>query len=228
MKRVFFCIAIFIVVTKLMAQADKNFLLGKTDYTTDKRFVKVEATYCTKEMYLEARTYQAFKELYKAAQKDGIALKIVSGARNFEYQKQIWENKWKNLSKLTNIQKTLHILKFSAMPGTSRHHWGTDIDLLDLNNSFFEKGHGLIVYQWLSKNAQKFGFCQVYTDKVATNRTGYELEKWHWSYLPAANEYLKAYKEQIQYSDIQGFSGASEAESLKIIENYVQGVYLCW
>ena len=102
------------------------------------------------------------------------------------------------------------------MPSTSRHHWGTDIDLINLNNSYFEKGQGLKEYTWLKNNASKFGFCQVYDDKKLTNRTGYELEKWHWSYLPTAKLFLKQYKEKITYKDINNFIGSSYASNKKI------------
>ncbi|MFM9004881.1 MAG: D-alanyl-D-alanine carboxypeptidase family protein [Flavobacteriales bacterium] len=41
-------------------------------------------------------------------------------------------------------------MKFSSMPGTSRHHWGTDIDLNSVEPSYFLSGKGLLIYQWLS------------------------------------------------------------------------------
>jgi len=49
------------------------------------------------------------------------------------------------------------------MPGTSRHHWGTDVDLFSLDNKFFESGDGKIWYSWMVQNAAKYGFCQPYT-----------------------------------------------------------------
>ena len=51
------------------------------------------------------------------------------------------------------------------MPSTSRHHWGTDIDLNSLNNSYFSSGKGLKEYDWLTTNANHYGFYQVYTDE---------------------------------------------------------------
>ena len=74
------------------------------------------------------------------------------------------------------------------MPGTSRHHWGTDFDINQLNNTYYTKGEGLIIYQWLKKNANKYGFAQPYTEQ---RTEGYKEEKWHWSYLPLAKIYLK-------------------------------------
>jgi hypothetical protein len=75
----------------------------------------------------------AFKRMHAAAKKDGILLEIVSAYRSFERQKSIWNRKFKlnqeeGLSPEQNINK---IIEYSTLPGTSRHHWGTDVDLID-------------------------------------------------------------------------------------------------
>jgi LAS superfamily LD-carboxypeptidase LdcB len=110
------------------------------------------------------------------------------------------------------------------MPGTSRHHWGTDIDLNSLENSYFEVGEGLKVYQWLLQHAHEFGFCQPYTSK-ATGRTGYEEEKWHWSYTPLSVPLLQQYMNTITLEDISGFQGSETAAQLDVINTYVAGVH---
>lgn len=109
------------------------------------------------------------------------------------------------------------------MPSTSRHHWGTDMDLNSLNNSYFASGKGKKIYDWLTNNAYKYGFYQVYTDKV-NGRTGYNLERWHWSYLPLASAYLEQYNTTINYSDIISFEGSDLAEEIKVIPEFVNGV----
>jgi LAS superfamily LD-carboxypeptidase LdcB len=206
---------------------EKKQLIGKISYQKDKNFSPVEEAYCTKPTYLLKEVYHNFKKMHDAAKKEGVKLVIVSGTRNFEEQKNIWDRKFQaNIKTLDTISCIKKILLFSSMPSTSRHHWGTDIDLINLNNSYFEKGQGLKEYTWLKKNAAKFGFCQVYDDKKLTNRTGYELEKWHWSYLPIANLFLKQYKEKITYKDINNFIGSNYASNKKIdmIHNFVAGI----
>ncbi len=205
----------------------KKLLCGKIRYKDDKNFLKVPAKYSTKDLYLEKKTFEAFVEMQKAAEKDKIRLVIVSGARNFEQQKVIWERKWNNNTGLVDKERVKKIMQFSSMPMTSRHHWGTDLDINSLENSYFESGKGLKEYQWLVKNAGKFGFCQVYTDKKTTKRTGYEMEKWHWSYMPLARTYLSLYKKLITYKDIEGFPGSKAARDLDVIKNYVYGVTEC-
>ena len=206
---------------------DKKYLLGKISYSKDKNFSAVDQAYCTKPTYLLKEVYQNFKKMHDAAKKEGVNLLIVSGSRNFEDQKNIWDRKFKiNIKTLDTISCIKKILLFSSMPCTSRHHWGTDMDLINLNNSYFEKGQGLKEYTWLKKNAAKYGFCQVYDDKKLTNRTGYELEKWHWSYMPIANLFLQQYKQKITYKDINNFIGATQAGNKKIdmIPNFVAGI----
>uniref|UniRef100_UPI002605CE87 M15 family metallopeptidase n=1 Tax=uncultured Dokdonia sp. TaxID=575653 RepID=UPI002605CE87 len=75
----------------------------------------------------------AFEQLKKAALKDNIQIKVISSYRDYAHQNRIWERKYNRfresgLSPTNAIQK---IIEYSTIPGTSRHHWGTDIDLID-------------------------------------------------------------------------------------------------
>ena len=176
------------IVEEVQPYITKNFILGKFDYRKDSTFVKVSSKHSTKSVHLQNEVYTAFLEMLDSASKVGIELKIISGTRNFEEQKAIWERKWKTYQNLKPLERTLKILEYSSMPSSSRHHWGTDIDLNSLNNSYFNSGKGLNEYQWLTTHANDFGFYQVYTEKNK-DRTGYNLEKWHWSYLPLASKY---------------------------------------
>lgn len=202
---------------------NKNFVLGKFNYKVDTTFVKVSTKHSSKSIYLKNETYAAFKKMHRQAQKEDITLTIISGTRNFYEQKYIWERKWKKYNYLNPKKRAEKILEYSSMPSTSRHHWGTDIDLINLNNSYFEKGRGKKEHDWLVKNANNFGFYQVYTNKK-NGRTGYNLEKWHWSYLPLAAKYLNYYNNNISYKNINGFKGAEFAEKVNIITNYVNGI----
>ena len=67
------------------------------------------------------------------------------------------------------IDKAIDILTYSSMPGTSRHHWGTDIDFNSLENSYFDAGDGLKVYEFLKRCGEELGFMQVYTSKKWQN-----------------------------------------------------------
>ena len=208
-----------------------DFLMGKYDPATTPGFVRIDAQYTSKEnIYLQKGAYDAFKDMYEAAAVQGITLPILSATRNFDYQKQIWEKKWKaaagnkrKLSKKEGRAIAANILRYSAMPGTSRHHWGTDIDLVSLEPSFFETKEGLRIYLWLKENAPKYGFCQPYKGKSA-GRTGYEDEPWHWSWMPLSGRYTEDYPRLVQENAIKGFSGSQFAGDLRVISVYVSGI----
>jgi len=208
-------------------EIDKSYLLGRFNQQEDDRFVKLDDVHTrgsARGQYLRRETYEAFKTMSEAAQKDGVQLVIVSATRNFFQQKAIWERKWEAESAIADpADRAKKILLYSSMPGTSRHHWGTDMDLNNLNNEFFETGEGLKIYQWLTTHAHEYGFCQPYTSKEG-GRTGYEEERWHWSYTPLSIEFLKSYKRLIQISDIQDFLGCEVAGKIDVITKYVDGV----
>ena len=154
---------------------------------------------------------------------------IRSATRNFDYQKGIWERKWERPQYMgwQAVDKARDILTYSAMPGASRHHWGTDIDFNSFENDWFESGEGAEVYAWLTAHAGEYGFHQVYDDK-STGRTGYELERWHWSFLPIAGPMLTAYNRLVSGGDLTGapFSGAETADSLAVLRDFVNGLAL--
>ncbi len=210
-------------IVKANYNLNKDLILGKFNYKKDTNFVKVDAKHSTKSLYLNKQVYSAFKEMYKSAKASDVTLKIVSGTRSFVEQKNIWERKWEKYKKLQPLDRAKKILEYSSMPSSSRHHWGTDIDINNLNNSYFEKGKGKKEYEWLVANANNYGFYLVYTLKD-NGRTGYNLEKWHWSYLPLAKEYLSFFNKNITYKDINGFKGSELAEKVQIISNYVNGI----
>jgi len=202
--------------------------MGQIDPAADARFVRIDSQYTDKPaIYLQREAYAQFLEMHKAARRDGIDLQILSATRPFDYQRNIWERKWNQLREkgwTDELEMAREILKFSAMPGTSRHHWGTDIDLNYLNNESFASGRGQVIYDWLKANGRFFGFCQPYTEKGPDRPYGYEEEKWHWSYMPLAWQYYDLAKEQLTDELISGFSGSSSAPAIGVVEKYVLGV----
>ena len=87
---------------------------------------------------------------------------------------------------LTKEDREWEILQASAAPGLSRHHWGTDVDILGLNPVFFTDGGALHGdWRWLDANALDYGFFQPYVD-FDDDRIAHMEERWHWSYYPIA------------------------------------------
>jgi LAS superfamily LD-carboxypeptidase LdcB len=212
------------------------YLTGKFEPSQHPDFVPVANRYTDGDPYVLHRdTYAAFERMHAAALADGVDLRIVSATRNFERQKQIWEAKWNGRRLLEGREKADEvypdpadraraILRYSSMPGTSRHHWGTDIDLNALTNAFFDAGEGKRIYDWLTTHAADYGFCQPYTPKGSERPNGYEEERWHWSYLPLATRLTDYAATELRDEDISGFAGAAAAPRIAVIENYVLGI----
>jgi len=213
---------------------NEDFVLGHYDPEQHEYFTEIDGRYADRTgLYLHKQTYQAFVEMWQAAEADGVTLLIKSATRNFDYQKGIWERKWtgettlsdgSKASDIENLeQRALKILLYSSMPGTSRHHWGTDIDLNNFTNEYFAVGEGLTIYQWLTQNAATYGFCQPYTDQ-RSGRTGYNEEKWHWTYTPLSSQLTKYYKDHITNDRINGFKGSEVATTVDMMGRYVLGI----
>ncbi|WP_420461199.1 M15 family metallopeptidase [Neolewinella sp.] len=212
------------------------YITGKFDPSEHPDFVPVADRYADGDPYLLHRdTYGAFERMYAAAEADGVKLVIVSATRNFARQKQIWEAKWRGERLLEGTEKADEvypdpadraraILRYSSMPGTSRHHWGTDIDLNALTNDYFDAGEGKRIYDWLTTHAADYGFCQPYTPKGDARSTGYEEERWHWSYVPLAKRLTDYAATELRDGAISGFDGAQAAPQIQVVKNYVLGI----
>lgn len=214
----------------------KLYLMGKFEPSQKEGFVSVPDTYSISgyKMYLRKEALDAFLKMAEKAKEENIDLKIASATRNFAYQKNIWNNKWTGYTLVENkdLSKTIpdglkrfeKILEYSAAPSTSRHHWGSDIDINNANKEYFETKTGEKVYEWLTKNASAFGFCQPYNKKGNTRTVGYNEEKWHWSYVPLAKTFTQEYKNLIQETEINGFMGDENVSKLNLINDYVLGI----
>lgn len=199
-------------------------LLGDVVPARHPDFSQVHRRFTNREdAYLRMEVYDAFRQMWEAAQKEGINLVIISAARNRAYQKGIWNRKWLTYGG-PDSTRAERILQYSSMPGTSRHHWGTDFDLNALENSYFEAGEGARIYRWLCDNAHQYGFFQPYTAFNAYRDAGYREEKWHWSYYPLAQRFQRAYNHVVNYEDLTGFTGSEYARPLDVINDYVNGV----
>jgi LAS superfamily LD-carboxypeptidase LdcB len=99
------------------------------------------------------------------------------------------------MAALSPVEQLYAILRYSAIPGTSRHHWGTDLDIYDtaavtpdypLQLSPQEVAAGGVfdpLHCWLDEliaTGKSRGFYRPY----ARDRGGVAPERWHLSYAP--------------------------------------------
>jgi len=150
---------------------------------------------------LQKPVYEAFLKMKSAALKEGILIQAVSSYRSYNHQKNIWNRKYnKYLSEGFLPKEAIEeIIKYSTLPGTSRHHWGTDIDIIDgmvimPKNILLEENYnaGGVYYKlktWMDLNSEKFGFHLVYDNSLT--RKGFKYEPWHYSYKKISQPMLK-------------------------------------
>ena len=125
------------------------------------------------------------KALLAAAEKDGLKLKVISGYRSYEYQKNLFERyvakEQKKDSKLTRTQAIAKANTYSAQAGHSEHQLGTAVDILSAENNYqFTQDSQYKFVSWLENNAQKFHF------KISfpKGHPEYTYEPWHVRWYP--------------------------------------------
>ncbi|RAL20969.1 hypothetical protein DL240_14965 [Lujinxingia litoralis] len=88
---------------------------------------------------------------------------------------------------LNGAEREQEIIQASAAPGLSRHHWGTEFDILGLNPRLFtEEGPLFEAWQWLDGQALDYGFFQPFGHHAELGGFAHMEERWHWSYYPVA------------------------------------------
>lgn len=159
-----------------------------------------------------------WRALRAAAAAAGFDLVIASGYRNYQRQLEIWNAKARgtrpvytddgaplDIAALSERELALAILRWSALPGASRHHWGTDVDVYDRaavpENYVLQLNHSEVadngpfgpLHRWLDECIaadRAFGFFRPYQ----TDRGGVAPERWHLSHAPLAARYQRSLK----------------------------------
>ncbi len=171
--------------------------------------VELEAPRCA----LHYAVVTSFLAMRDAARVDGIDLQAISSYRDFERQLLLWNRKWRGErplyardgsllvhAELSEADLVDAILAWSAIPGGSRHHWGSDIDVADvaampegyqvqlLPGEYAADGVFARLTAWLDRNMTRFGFFRPF----GSDRGGAGIEPWHLSYAPVAHDAMEA------------------------------------
>lgn len=150
-----------------------------------------------------------WQRLAAKAQQVGLSIRPVSAYRSFERQLLIWNGKAQgqrpvldadsrplDISLMSDDDKLWALLKWSAIPGCSRHHWGTDIDVAaDLPEAYslqlipdeYAAGGPLAkLGDWLAGDTlTACGFARPFL----TGRSSVAFEPWHISHRAQAAEF---------------------------------------
>lgn len=165
--------------------------------------VDLDAPSCT----LHRAAVEPFLAMRAAAALDGIDLVPVSSFRDFSRQAQIWNAKFRGERRLLDrhgqpldptglgpAELVETILMWSALPGASRHHWGSDVDVIDaaavpqdytvelVPREFAAGAIFSRLDQWLAAHMGDHGFYRPY----ASDLGGVQPEPWHLSFAPVS------------------------------------------
>jgi LAS superfamily LD-carboxypeptidase LdcB len=192
----------------------------------------------------------AFLALREAARTDGFDLRVVSGHRSFERQALIWNGKARgeravldaveapvDVLALAEARRVDAILLWSALPGCSRHHWGTDMDLVDFAalapgepprleaRDWIGQGVFAPLERWLADRIGRgdaMGLFRPYTG----HGCAVAPEPWHLSYAPLAERCEALLDRDALCAALQGggieLLGAIEARLDDILARYVR------
>jgi LAS superfamily LD-carboxypeptidase LdcB len=179
---------------------------------------------------LQRDVLEPFLAMKEAAGLEGIAIETVSSFRDLAGQQGIWDRKYRgerplfdrdgnvlDHARLAEAELIDAIVCWSAVPGGSRHHWGSEIDVIDraavpdgyrvrlLPDEALPGGVFHRLHRWLDENMARYGFYRPYR----TYRGGVYPEPWHLSYAPVSTVALKAltaelFEETVRASDILG------------------------
>jgi hypothetical protein len=146
----------------------------------------------------------------------GFSLRIESAYRSFERQLSIWNRKARGelpLLSAEGVQMPVPsdeeelmyaILTWSALPGASRHHLGTDLDIVDANacpenyevqltpaecDGMFAPFHSFLDEVFDAGEKSSFGFSRVFVP----GRGKIRPERWHIAHLPTSRNLLDAF-----------------------------------
>ena len=158
---------------------------------------------------LHTQVVAPFLNLRRAALADGFDVIPQSSFRDFSRQLMIWNGKFSGAKPMLDMagrpidvrhlgigERIEAILLWSALPGASRHHWGTDVDLIDARatapgyrvqltpEEFTAGGPYAALAGWLEVNAPRFGFFRPFRGVLS----GVQPEPWHFSFAPIAED----------------------------------------
>ncbi|MDZ7923257.1 MAG: M15 family metallopeptidase [Marinagarivorans sp.] len=157
----------------------------------------------------------ALERLFLAAKEAGFELGVASGFRSFDRQRTIWNAKADgqrlilsadetplDTALLNDDEKLLAIMHWSAIPGTSRHHWGTDCDVYDAT-ALGTKTLALTVVETQTLFAPFYTWLDTYLIdhpewvRPYMGRGPVACEPWHLSYAPLAMQYQRLIVPQV-------------------------------
>ena len=134
---------------------------------------------------MDKRAAGALNKMLEDCRAAGYKPLACSDYRSVEEQQQIWDDKVQECLNIGYSQSEAEkeTARWIAVPGTSEHHTGLAIDIIDLDYQILdEKQEKTPTQQWLMKHCTEYGFIIRYpSDKK--DITHIDFESWHYRYV---------------------------------------------
>lgn len=155
---------------------------------------------------IDSRVLEPLMKMLDGAKKEGMNLIVCSGARSFEKQEQLFQQKKQYYIDSGKTEEEAYNLakRVISVPGSGEHVMGLAADIYSrdykaLDEGFADTPEG----KWLRKNSCKYGFILRY-DKGKEAVTGIDYEPWHFRYVgKKAAKYLKKHKLSLEEFYVQ-------------------------
>ena len=138
---------------------------------------------------VDARAKAALEKMLGDCRAAGHKPLLCSAYRSVAFQKELLTNKIDSLCRqgYSEAAAKKEASVWIAAPGTSEHHTGLAVDIVDINYQLLdEKQEDTATQKWLMQNCYKYGFILRYpTDKKAVTHINYE--PWHYRYVGVTN-----------------------------------------
>jgi hypothetical protein len=194
---------------------------------------------------VHAEIVEPFRLLREDGVREGFDIQILSGFRSVQRQLSIWNRKAVgelpvldsaarplDIGRLDEKQLAFAILRWSALPGASRHHWGTDLDVFDaaakpegyeielIPEEVSPGGMFGPLHDWLDERigaSGAHGFFRPYD----LDRDGVAPERWHLSHAPVASTFEREFT-VVLLSDL---IGGADIELKEVILEHMDEIY---
>ena len=138
---------------------------------------------------VDARAKAPLEKMLNDCRAAGHKPLLCSAYRSVAFQKELMEDKIDSLRRqgYSEAEAKKEASVWIATPGTSEHHTGLAVDIVDIDYQLLDKKQeDTATQKWLMQNCSKYGFILRYpTDKKAITRINYE--PWHYRYVGVEN-----------------------------------------
>lgn len=194
-----------------------------------------------KSFLIHQQIKSALEGLIQQAQVNGFDFSIASSFRDYHRQAMIWNAKFSgerpilddqsqplDCAQLTDLEKIHAIMRWSALPGGSRHHWGCELDVyarnclpdgvtLQLEPWEYQTGHQAEFNHWLTEYMPQYGFYLPYQHDLG----GVAIEPWHISHIQTGEAMLQqlSLDKLLQTWQLHPFLGS------EVVSQHAQSLY---